>query len=215
MFLTYSTVFSRWEAEEIIFPGKRTNKSEAKMNNETTQSKTQLRGEIMRKAFVKTIHITLIATAALLATGCLNNQDVMDEVATSSLVANSAEKKSFEASQELWQKSKPPAYSFQLSRNCFCFPYGRMEVFVDNDQVVKVDTISGVEGPYDLESFHNAPNMDDVFHQIESFLDNPDYEVKARYNEKLGYPTSVQIHHTLNYTDTDADFQIASFRPDK
>jgi hypothetical protein len=185
------------------------------MTQQKTQPNMNHNGAAMRKAFVKTIHITLIAVAALSATGCLNNEDVQDQGPSSSLVANATEKKAFEASLELWQKSKPPAYSFQLSRNCFCFPYGRMEVYVDGDQVVKVDTIEGVEGPYDLESFHSAPNMDDVFGQIETFLNNPEYEVKAIYNEKLGYPTSVQIHHLLNYTDADADFQIASFRPDK
>jgi hypothetical protein len=182
-------------------------------HNESTVSdrvKTQNRGGIVRKGLLK---LTLAATVALFATGCLNNEE-LNPAESGATAGKDTEKQAFKAGQDLWRKSKPPAYSFQLSRNCFCFPYGRMEVYVDADKVVKVDTIEGVEGPYDLESFHNAPNIDEVFSQIQGFLDNPEYEVKASYNGKLGYPVTVKIHHLLNYFDADADFQIASFRPD-
>ena len=166
----------------------------------------------MRKAFLQTI-VTAFAVFGMM--GCLNNEDESDHQSSSGLIVNENQKVAFQAGLDLWKSSKPPRYSYQLSRNCFCFPYGWMDIHVDADKVVNVDTIEGVEGPYDIESFHNAPSMDDVFNQVEGFLNNPDYEVKASYDGKMGYPISVKIHHLLNYIDADAEFQIASFRPKK
>ncbi|MDB5105899.1 MAG: hypothetical protein JWP91_3588 [Fibrobacteres bacterium] len=187
-----------------------TNKTRT-MTNDKTQPKTHIRGGTMRNAFLK---MTVTAFAAISLMGCLNNEEETQPQA-SGVIVHEDQKLAFKEGHDLWTASKPPSYSYQLSRNCFCFPYGRMEVYVDADKVVKVDTIEGVEGPYDLESFHNAPNLDDVFSQVEGYLNNPDYEVKASYDAKMGYPITVKIHHLLNYVDADAEFLIASFRPQR
>ena len=155
-----------------------------------------------------------LATGAMVTTGCLNNEDATQEnkYAGSSTPEQG---KAFVDGRAAWEAGKPPSYNFQLSRNCFCFPYGWMDIYVDADKVVKVDTIEGVEGPYDIESFKHAPSMDDLFNQIEGYLNNPEYEVKASYDGKMGYPVTVKIHHLKEYMDADAEFQIASFRPQK
>ncbi|GEM_PF-5437214 len=184
-------------------------KTRSNQMNEMNETKTHIRGGNMRNVFL----ILSLATAAFFTTGCLNNEEQTPAESNSTLIASDNPKVAFKAGQEIWADAKPTSYSYQLSRNCFCFPYGRMEVFVDQDEVTKVDTIQGVEGPYDLESFRNAPNIDQVFGQIQGFLNNPDYEVKASYDAKMGYPISVKIHHVMNYVDADADFQIANFRP--
>jgi hypothetical protein len=175
----------------------------------TRDQMTYSRGGFMRKAILQ---LAIAAMAAFFATGCLNNEDAAAPTAQADS-ANLEQKLAFKAGQDLWKESRPSAYSYQLSRNCFCFPYGWMEIFVDGDKVVKVDTIAGVEGPYDLESFHNAPSVDEVFNQIEGYLNNPEYEVKASYDARLGYPTSVKIHHLPDFNEADAEFQIASLRP--
>lgn len=165
----------------------------------------------MRNA-ISTVTLMLTLAATMVTTGCLNNEDATQEAAYAGS-STADQGKAFRDGKSTWLDSKPPSYSFQLSRNCFCFPYGRMEVYVDGDQVVKVDTIEGVEGPYDLDSFKYAPNIDDVFNQIEGYLNNPEYEVKAEYDTKMGYPKTVKIHHVKEYLDADAEYQIASFRP--
>jgi hypothetical protein len=165
----------------------------------------------MRNA-ISTLTLILTLAGALITTGCLNNEDPAQD--TKYAGSSAPEQGSaFREGKAAWSASKPPSYSFQLSRNCFCFPYGRMEVFVDADKVVKVDTIPGVEGPYDIDSFQYAPNIDEVFGQIEGYLNNPEYEVRAQYDAKMGYPTSVKIHHVKEYMDADAEYEIASFRP--
>jgi hypothetical protein len=174
-----------------------------------TQSKTHIRGRQLHKAFLQ----LTVAAAAFFATGCINDEAASEPEASHGLIVNEDPKAAFKEGQDLWKQSKPPSYSFQLRRNCFCFPYGWMEVHVDADKVTEVDPIEGVEGPYGLESFHNAPSIDEVFGQVDGFLNNPDYEVKASYDGKRGYPVSVKIHHLLNYVDADAEFQIAGFRP--
>ena len=184
-------------SEESIFPGKKKRKSEGPMRNS-----------------ISTFTLMLTLAGAMLTTGCLNNEDSAQEnkyAGSSSREQGAA----FAESKTSWSSTKPPSYSYQLSRNCFCFPYGRMEVYVDADKVVKVDTIEGVEGPYDLDSFKYAPSMDDVFNQIEGYLNNPEYEVQASYDDKMGYPKTVKIHHLQDYLDADAEFLIASFRPQK
>ncbi|MDB5051032.1 MAG: hypothetical protein JWO30_4103 [Fibrobacteres bacterium] len=175
----------------------------------TRNRMTNIRGEFIRKAILQ---LAIAAMAAFFTTGCMNDEDPAAPTAQADS-ANMEQKLAFKAGQDLWKESRPPAYSYQLSRNCFCFPYGWMEIFVDGDQVVKVDTIPGVEGPYDLESFDKAPSVEEVFKQIEGYLNNPEYEVTASYDDKLGYPTSVKIHHLIGYNDEDAEFQIASLRP--
>jgi hypothetical protein len=167
----------------------------------------------MRNA-ISTLTLILSLAATLVTTGCLNNEDPAQD--TKYAGSSAPEQGSaFREAKSAWASSKPPSYSFQLSRNCFCFPYGRMEIFVDADQVVKVDTIPGVEGPYDYDSFRYAPNIDQVFDQIEGYLNNPEYEVKADYDAKMGYPKSVKIHHVKEYLDADAEYAIASFRPQR
>ena len=163
---------------------------------------------------ISTLTLMLTLAAAIVTTGCLNNEDAAQE---NKYAGSSTQEqgKAFVDGRAAWTSSKPPSYSYQLSRNCFCFPYGWMEVYVDADKVVKVDTIDGVEGPYDLDSFKYAPNMDEVFNQIEGYLNNPEYEVKASYDDKMGYPKTVKIHHLKDYMDADAEFLIASFRPQK
>jgi hypothetical protein len=167
----------------------------------------------MRNA-ITTFTLMITLASAMLTTGCLNNEDATQEnkYAGSSTPEQA---KAFTEARATWEASQPPSYNYQLSRNCFCFPYGWMDIYVDGGKVVKVDTIEGVEGPYDLDAFQYAPNIDDMFEQIETFLKDPEYEVKASYDGKMGYPLTVKIHHLKEYLDADAEFQIASFRPQK
>lgn len=167
----------------------------------------------MRNA-ISTFTLMLTLAAAMVTTGCLNNEDPAQE----NKYAGSSTReqgKAFAEAKAAWAANQPPSYNFQLSRNCFCFPYGWMDVYVDAGTVVKVDTIEGVDGPYDFDSFKHAPDIDEMFDQIEGYLNNPEYEVKATYDSKLGYPLTVRIHHLKEYLDADAEFQIASFRPQK
>lgn len=167
----------------------------------------------MRNA-ISTFTLMLTLAAAMVTTGCLNNEDPAQE--TKYAGSSTPEQgKAFTKARAAWEASKPPSYNFQLSRNCFCFPYGWMDIYVDGGKVVKVDTIEGVEGPYDIDSFGHAPNIDDMFTQIEGYLKNPEYEVMATYDAKMGYPLMVKIHHLEQFYDADAEFQIASFRPQK
>lgn len=156
--------------------------------------------------------VALAALAVFSGTGCVTEGEPEASAALTDTL-NQAQRIAFRGGRDLWNSTKPDSYSFQLSRNCFCFPYGWMEVYVDEGKVVKVDTVAGVEGPYDFESFDNAPDMEDIFDQVEGYLNNPEYEVIAEYDAKMGYPLSVLIHHLPGYHDADAEFRIASFRP--
>jgi hypothetical protein len=165
----------------------------------------------MRNTILNTTLALMAAVAALLSTGCVNDaeKESRDSMADS---MNYEQRVAFDNGQDLWWGDRPSSYSFRISKTCVCGPHSYLEIFVGDDKVVKVDTLEGEAGLEDIQAFNPAPDIDQLFREIQQFLINPEYVVKATYDDKIGYPTSVVVHLAGNPEEPVAEFQISDFR---
>jgi hypothetical protein len=165
----------------------------------------------MRNAILNPALALLAAIASLSATGCVNDAEE-DSHASMADSVSYEQRVAFDNGQDLWWGNRPSSYSFRISRTCVCSPHSYLEIFVGDDKVVKVDTVEGESGLEDIQAFNPAPDMDQLFRVIQQYLINPEYVVKAAYDDKVGYPTSVVIHLAGNPQEPVAEFRISEFR---
>ena len=101
-----------------------------------------------------------------------------------------------------WASQAPAAYSYIVSRGCFCpvEAIGPVTVLVRNGVVESLKyTQTGADVPLQYRNWF--PTVEGLFAQIDSARANRVARLDVTYDPTLGYPTRIDVDVNLNIAD--------------
>ena len=138
-----------------------------------------------------------------------------------SLFGDDGDPSSLEVNHHRWDKQDIVNYQFTLSVTCYCFPWQGPSTIV-----VRADTVHAVLNPKTgqtkrdpqtdrpmLEEYSNTyPTIDDLFEIIEDAIKRDPYRLEVDYNDKLGYPTQIDMEYSKHMTDDEILYEISAMK---
>ncbi len=105
------------------------------------------------------------------------------------------------AARARWRDQGGEAYSYELTRNCFCvFGGRRMVVTVKQGTVTAADYLDS-DGSVEAALLTYIPTIPDLFDLVEGALAGPAAYFFASYDPTYGYPNRIEIDYSANAVD--------------
>lgn len=113
-----------------------------------------------------------------------------------------------ERARDKWENLGIKDYIIKERISCFCAGIFEWELYVENEQKVKVtykEPDYGTNQTYE-DILENAKTIDDVFDFIESIDDENLDAFEVTYHKEYGYPISIYIDHKENIADDEIGY---------
>ena len=125
------------------------------------------------------------------------------------------------AQQARWTSARVASYTFTYERQCFCTAEtsGPFVVTVENGRVTSVRRLAGgltpegqpLPGAEDTRAT-NRLRVEDFFALVRGAYDEGAATVRATYDDRLGYPTSIWIDRDTRLADEEIGYRITALR---
>jgi hypothetical protein len=118
----------------------------------------------------------------------------------------------FEKNQQKWNTQKPGEYSYQLKVGCFCPPDITRPVTITVSGGTSSLTYADDGTQVSNDFFIKYNTIEKIFDVALNALQNAD-ETQITYDEKYGFPTSINIDMYKDAIDDETSYTISDFRP--
>lgn len=135
-------------------------------------------------------------------------------------IVDNEQENDFKTSRNLWQQQGIESYSFEFRKLCYCGG-----LFNPATIVVAADTVHAVLDPETGEPLRDPQTnelvfpkysesfqtIDELFEVIESARKKAD-KLKVEYNQKLGYPETIEIDYIKEAIDDEVTYKVDNFK---
>ena len=124
------------------------------------------------------------------------------------VVGPTNDRAALDRNRDLWEASGHAAYSFTLSRACFCIVEVTQpsRVVVRNDSVVSVTAVSDGR-PLNTQYF---PTVNALFEFIDEAIANNAHTIRVVYDPVLGYPVEIDYDGSLMIADDEISYRASA-----
>ena len=120
-----------------------------------------------------------------------------------------------EKNQSKWQAADISHYRFSLMVGCFCAFSDKMPLSIEvkDGKIISMFYNDGtVISDSDRMNFSQYATIPTLFSFTKDVLKKAD-EVNIQYNEKYGFPSSVQVDYIKNAADDELSLTVMNFQP--
>ncbi len=106
----------------------------------------------------------------------------------------------------LWEAQRLTDYTFDVVKNCFCWPGADVRVTVKGGVITGVTELAS-EVAHDPEFFRT---IDGLFDLVQDAYDRDAHEVQVDFDPDRGYPTRIWIDYVEMMMDEEMGFTLLS-----
>jgi hypothetical protein len=118
------------------------------------------------------------------------------------------------AARQVWRVAGPRDYRFRFRQSCFCAPAVTAPVLLTVRGAEVVSAVYAEDGrtvaPSDLGRY---PSVEELFTRVEQAIATEAYEIRASYDPRLGYPTSVFVDQSRTMADEEQRLEASDLVP--
>lgn len=114
--------------------------------------------------------------------------------------------------RRLWKKQDITNYRYTLSNSCFCVPEARGPVIIEvrNGKTVSV-TSEATGEEVNPDFFQNFDTIPELFNVIRDAINRRADSLDVQYDDKLGYPTDININYKFQLADEELFLSVTNF----
>jgi hypothetical protein len=106
------------------------------------------------------------------------------------------------AARQVWRVAGPRDYRFRFRQSCFCAPAVTAPVLVTVRGAQVVSAVYAEDGrPVAASDLGRYPSVEELFSRVEQAIATEAYEIRASYDPRLGYPTTVFVDQSPRIAD--------------
>lgn len=111
------------------------------------------------------------------------------------------------AAQARWRAQGLSSYSFRFERSCFC---ANRQPVVVQVRAGRVASVVGADSgaPVAAEELPLYKSVDGLFADLQAAVDQPADTIRARYDERLGFPADVYIDQSAQIADEEYGYTV-------
>tara|TARA_B100000929_G_scaffold266734_1_gene234581 strand:- start:950 stop:1381 length:432 start_codon:yes stop_codon:yes gene_type:complete len=106
----------------------------------------------------------------------------------------------------LWEAQSLSDYTFDVVKNCFCWPIADVRITVQGGVITDVTELAS-EVAHDPELFRT---IDGLFDLVQDAYDRDAHEVQVDFNSSRGYPIRIWIDYVEMMQDEEMGFTLLS-----
>ncbi len=157
----------------------------------------------------------VLSTGILIFLG-LNIPPVMSQNSVQIVQAqksNNLNSRRLRLNRNLWNRQNISSYKYTLSKSCFCTPEARgpVVILVRNGKTISITSVATGK-PANPEFFQNYNTIPKLFDVIQDAIDRKASSLNVQYNQKLGYPTQINIDYNSQIADEELYLTIENFK---